>query len=644
MQLINRHITSKLGNNIVAMATINLSIFIGLVLFIIFIYGKHLEDINSTLEQTEEFSQKMNLNSKLMEIARARTRLTLELMGLDDPFEKDEINLELDKLAARFARTRVLVLQSHLTEEEKTIFKQHEDIVPVILPAQREAVRLSMIGDEASNKKAKQLVYEVVLPGQTRMIETFSRLIQFEQEQITRLSKSTQDSTQTLLKRNYILTGLILSALTMLSGFVMHRIRKIQNELKNSHQELEQRVEMRTHQMVKAKEAAEKASQAKSEFLANMSHEIRTPMNAIINLSYLALDQKIDGVARDYITKLHHSAENLLGILNDILDFSKIEAGQLQIEKIPFNIQELIDGMLNTFQVTAEKKSLQLVYNSSPLECGDVLGDPLRVRQVLSNLVNNAIKFTNEGFVKLEVSPVSRNDSQVTYLFAVTDSGIGISEQQLNTLFSAFQQADNSITRKYGGTGLGLAISRQLIKDMNGEIHVASTPDKGSCFSFTIPFAIDHTPRSEKPVEHMAKQLVSDSFGNVSVLLVEDNLTNQLVAKALLLKVGIEPMIANNGLEAVEMVNKNDFDLVLMDIQMPVMDGYQATRQIRENFNSDKLPIVAMTANAMSQDVENCMQAGMNDHISKPLNMELFIKTLTKWLGKPDKNTDVVNY
>ena len=392
----------------------------------------------------------------------------------------------------------------------------------------------------------------------------------------------------------------------------------------------------------KARDVAEDSARIKSEFLANMSHEIRTPMNAILGMMHLVKQTALAEKQLIYVETAEKSAKLLLCIINDILDFSKIEAGRLEMESSMFSLQMAIEEVIAVVDESVDKKNLILSYQIDDAIPEWMLGDAIRLKQVLLNLLNNSIKFTSKGSIRLNVYLENRDETNIFLKFSVRDTGIGMSEKTLQRLFTPFTQADSSMTRKYGGTGLGLSISKSLVEMMHGEIQCESREDIGTIFTFTARFDLP-APKSstldqvlESATEEAEKSGVHipESMRGVSILLTEDNKINQLVATELLKSQGFLVDVAENGKMAVQMVHEKDYDLVLMDIQMPEMDGWQATRLIRQEKRFADLPILAMTANAMAGDRELCLEAGMNDHIAKPILPSNLYRTLIKWINK----------
>lgn len=392
-----------------------------------------------------------------------------------------------------------------------------------------------------------------------------------------------------------------------------------------------------------ARDAADSANRSKSEFLANMSHEIRTPMNAVIGLSNLLREALSDGAQREYAEQIHQAGTSLLGVLDDILDYSRIEAGQMQIESVPLRVSQVLDNCKVLFAAHAGRGRVALTFDVSPEVPDLVLGDPLRLLQVIKNLVANAMKFTHEGSVAVRVEKIGETGADLVVRVTVKDTGIGMRPDLQEKIFQAFNQGDISTTRKYGGAGLGLSICSRLVGLMGGEIGVESAPGAGSTFWFTARLGKpaqgqDAGPRATAAPESFADLApLAAPIRGARVLVVDDTATNLLVARQYLRKLGLQVETAANGSEAVEKAKRGAFDAILMDLQMPEMDGLTATALIREHEASRTgggraIPIIALSAAAMVVDVKACLAAGMNDHIAKPIDPAVLTRTLVRWI------------
>lgn len=413
-------------------------------------------------------------------------------------------------------------------------------------------------------------------------------------------------------------------------------IRKRMADAQVDQRILREKVREKIREVELEKERAEQSERVKEQFLANMSHEIRTPLNAILGMTRLLLDKEPRQDQLKYLNSIKHASDNLLIIINDILDLSKIEAGKVNFEKIAFELKNELAAVVDTVKVNADDKGLNLFLNISDKLPTSIAGDPYRLNQILLNLTGNAIKFTEQGSVTIQAEISAETADTIQIKFSVIDTGIGIAKDKLDYIFDMFTQETSSTTRKFGGTGLGLAICKKLVELQGGTISVSSESGKGSIFSFTLPFEkveeIQTADSGAQQTQQPARQL-----RDLRILLAEDNEFNQMVAVDTLESSipGSKVDVAKNGREAVEMVKANTYDLVLMDIQMPEMDGHEATRTIRasSDANINSIPIIAMTASVIKAEVDKCLESGMNEFVGKPFQVEELLDKIAKTIS-----------
>ncbi|MBG7035405.1 response regulator [Pseudomonas aeruginosa] len=409
-------------------------------------------------------------------------------------------------------------------------------------------------------------------------------------------------------------------------GALARHINNLASGLDRASREQEQAIS----QLISAREEAEQANRAKSDFLAMMSHELRTPMNGVLGMLQLLETTEQTREQAEYTALATESTEHLLKVINDILDFSRIERGALELECIPFNLLELVQGSALVFQHSAQQRGLALELQiQAGLENIEVCGDPTRIRQILVNLLGNALKFTEEGAIHLSLEWQALDHDVLWLTCAVHDSGIGISPERLEHMFDAFQQADSSISRRYGGTGLGLAIARTLAERMGGTLQAESKEGSGSTFTLEIPLPFQQSPAHRQQAAGDAAPVAAGQ----EILLVEDNPVNQTVIEAMLRSLGYRVTLVADGIQAVRSAERQRYDAILMDCRLPVLDGYSATREIRAQENGRQVPIIALTANALQGDRENCLQAGMNDYLAKPFKRAELQRILQRWIG-----------
>jgi signal transduction histidine kinase/DNA-binding response OmpR family regulator len=590
-----------------------LSIFIGSILFLIFLQFNANQSITDLIGGNNQLKNELLLKNSLQ-------KLQSDLLSLDSKIKGAVIANDTQHLV-RIEKEIELIQQDiegieknndAINEDTRHLYRQLKELV-----SEKAMYSNSII--DTLNKKGKNAA-ELIINRENenaltaRILAAIQQLDESSENDAITFSNKTDAESKKALNWGFItvtaacIFGLI--AFIFISG----RIKK-------------------QEQLIKALDEAHKKEKelamVKEQFLANMSHEIRTPMNAVLGFAGLLQKQDLNPASREYVNSIVGSGENLMNIINDILDISKIEAGMLRIEKAPFSLRELIHSVEVMFQSRLDEKSVVLSASVAEDVPDYLMGDAMRLTQMLVNLISNAVKFTQKGRITIAVKKIKDTETTATIEIQVSDTGIGINKEKLTTIFERFVQADADTTRQYGGTGLGLAIVKQLAQLQNGSIEATSSPGNGSCFTLTIPFEMAAEEMKSAALQQQAKQ----QFINqpIRILIAEDNTMNQALMKHLMNDWKIPYQLVTNGKEALELMRIEAFDLLLLDIQMPLMNGYTTAQLIRTELNSS-VPIIAMTAHAMAGEKEKCISYGMNDYISKPIREEELLQLINKYI------------
>ncbi|MCW3089810.1 MAG: histidine kinase [Ferruginibacter sp.] len=597
-----------------------MGIFITTIILIVFLQYNSNRNIHKLIKGNESLINEFH-------IIGATKKLQTDMLYIESEIHRAVIGEDSSYLKAiqnkeKNARSELFYLKSFIAADSTKSLIQHLDslIDEKLEFGNNVLAALFMKGQSAAEEMYKSRKGR---NSMGKIVSTIDSLISPRQQYLTLLAIDADKSGHRAKEWGIILA--IIAGLTCMFTFwyISKKIKR-QQQLYDQLNESEKKVR--------------EAGIMKENFMANMSHEIRTPMNAILGFTNLLQKEPLNEKAKEFVSSIRNSGENLLTIINDVLDFSKIEAGMMRIESSSFSLRGLLHSVETMFATRIQQKNLQLNVNVEDTIPDVLIGDAIRLTQILVNLVNNSVKFTNTGVIEIRVTTVGEKEAAIDIAFAVKDTGIGIPRNKIDAIFDRFQQVDEDTTRKYGGTGLGLAIVKQLVELQKGKIGVKSVPGEGTEFVFTIPYIISEEITENNKFQIISKEQIQLNKKNIKLLVAEDNLMNQNLMKHLLAGWDLDFDIVSNGEEAIEALKQKNFSLVLMDIQMPQIDGYRATEKIRNELKND-IPIVAMTAHAMAGEREKCLSYGMNDYISKPIRENELFKIVNDILKSNSSST-----
>ena len=615
----------SLGNNVIGLVAISLVLFIATIIFLYFNNSRYLEDFSGLLDENESGSYKMQLFSQFAELARGRTRNTIQILESDDIFEQDDLNQELEGYAGKFAFVREELDAMPFTEEDRQLYDSVFEIVRDILPQQRRAVELLM--HQGDREEARALIYDGVLPGQQKIIDIFHELIRRERQHITNNSVQINSSMLEISQHNNLLFALILVLFTGFSVFIIFRIYRIQKQVATAYEGLEEKVRERTYDLKMARDAALTASKSKSEFLSSMSHELRTPLNAIIGFSQLLEMEEMDPLQKDSVTEIHKAGKHLLNLINEVLDLARIEAGRMEAE-----MQEVVLAPVLS-EVRALSEPIAARYNIE-LKVEDnidhrICADYTRIKQVILNLVSNAIKYNREnGSVTVDTERVA--DRVRIY---VRDTGKGIAPEQREGLFEPFNRlgAEGS---EIEGTGIGMMVTRQLVELMEGSIDFESSVGEGSVFWVDFRLMDDEEEAPADRRESERDEAVAPDTEETTVLYIEDNAANlKFMEKVFSKRPHFDFMSAMTAAEGLAIANNISPDLILLDINLPDMNGYEVLETLKAGNKTSHIPVIAVTANAMAENISKGLEAGFRDYLTKPVDVQKLLAALDEALG-----------